>query len=145
MIGALVLVLGLLLGGSLMLNIVLLEAVKELKEQKKSNRKVVSGIIKATCKMNQELVEAKATIDKLEWQLDSAREYLDDFRNKAIKYKSKCKEWQQSYLHVSGTLCDLIRDKRVIKTKYQDKIFTYDLYKMTVEEKEALFGKQIAI
>ena len=95
--------------------------------------------------MNQELVEAKATIDKLEWQLDSAREYLDDFRNKAIKYKSKCKEWQQSYLHVSGTLCDLIRDKRVIKTKYQDKIFTYDLYKMTVEEKEALFGKQIAI
>ena len=31
MIGALVLVLGLLLGGSLMLNIVLLEAVKELK------------------------------------------------------------------------------------------------------------------
>ena len=46
MIGALVLVLGLLLGGSLMLNIVLLEAVKELKEVKETpygNETIVDG------------------------------------------------------------------------------------------------------
>ncbi|MGL5766009.1 MAG: hypothetical protein ACRCX8_10255 [Sarcina sp.] len=142
-----IMVLVLIASASMLLNVLLINTVVQLKQQRKATKKEAKSmfkvLIKTACSEHKRGGKLEQKIKALEYQIDIASDLLEQYKQIAVKSKKDYEKVLNNYFTVSQTLCDFIRDGKVIKTKYMDNLIMYDFNSLTKQEAEEFFGQQI--
>lgn len=103
------------------------EARKKLRLEKRENRMFFQSLIKTSCNLNSDLDEIKRKLDELERKHDDLERRVGDL--------------EDANSRMANNTYQLIKEGKIIKSKYNNVVFPYKFTELTQEEIINFFGR----
>lgn len=111
-------------------------AVKRVKKAVRKNKEFTNGLVKTSVDLFKELEDIRRRLDHLEGKYKELEKTSD-------KLQGKVDELEDANSRMANNNYQLIKEGRIIKSKFLDTIFTYSFTDLTTDEVLNFFGRLI--